>query len=157
MLMVLMSLLPVGLAQTWASVQHGMWYARSADFLQMPVLEVFRWMRTFGDTIFAAGILVFGWFVIGLSTGWSVAGARTDSVAAEAGGVGGSGGGYRPRTPAKSRTRSTTWSGGWSSVGNCLPRLTHAVCMPKGIGPLDVRHGVVAHEKDPARRRQAER
>ena len=72
MLMVLMSLLPVGLAQTWASVQHGMWYARSADFLQMPVLEVFRWMRTFGDTIFAAGILVFGWFVIGLSTGWSV-------------------------------------------------------------------------------------
>ena len=50
----------------------------------LPVLEVFRWMRTFGDTIFAAGILVFGWFVIGLSTGLSVAGARTDSVAAEA-------------------------------------------------------------------------
>ena len=83
MLMVVMSLLPVGLAQTWASVQHGMWYARSADFLQMPVLEVFRWMRTFGDTIFAAGILVFGWFVIGLSTGWSVEGERTDSVAVE--------------------------------------------------------------------------
>ena len=33
-LMVVVSLLPVGLAQTWASVEHGMWYARSAEFLQ---------------------------------------------------------------------------------------------------------------------------
>ncbi len=41
-LMVLLSLLPVGLAQTWASVEHGMWYARSAEFLQTPVLEVAR-------------------------------------------------------------------------------------------------------------------
>ena len=38
-LMVLLSLLPVGLAQTWASFEHGMWYARSAEFLQTPVLE----------------------------------------------------------------------------------------------------------------------
>ena len=83
-LMVLMSLLPVGLAQTWASVQHGMWYARSAEFLQTPVLEVFRWLRTVGDTIFAAGMVVFGWFVVGLSTGWSIEGERSDAVAAEA-------------------------------------------------------------------------
>jgi len=33
-LMVLISVLPVGLMQTWASVEHGMWYARSAEFLQ---------------------------------------------------------------------------------------------------------------------------
>ena len=78
-LMVLMSLLPVGLAQTWASVEHGMWYARSAEFLQTPVLEVFRWLRSIGDTIFAVGILAIGWFVIGLSTGWSVRGARPDA------------------------------------------------------------------------------
>ena len=78
-LMVLMSLLPVGLAQTWASVEHGMWYARSAEFLQTPVLEVFRWLRSIGDTIFAVGILAIGWFVIGLSAGWSVRGARSDS------------------------------------------------------------------------------
>ena len=32
--MVLLSLLPVGLMQTWASVEHGNWYARSAEFLQ---------------------------------------------------------------------------------------------------------------------------
>ena len=78
-LMVLMSLLPVGLAQTWASVEHGMWYARSAEFLQTPVLEVFRWLRSVGDTIFAVGILAIGWFVIGLSAGWSVRGVRSDA------------------------------------------------------------------------------
>lgn len=77
-LMVLLSLLPVGLAQTWASFEHGMWYARSAEFLQNDVLEVIRWLRSIGDTIFALGILAMGWFVIGLSAGWSKAGARED-------------------------------------------------------------------------------
>ena len=77
-LMVLLSLLPVGLAQTWASVEHGMWYARSAEFLQTPSLEVARWLRSIGDTIFAVGMLAFGWFVIGLTTGWSVRGQRED-------------------------------------------------------------------------------
>lgn len=78
-LMVLLSLLPVGLAQTWASFEHGMWYARAAEFLQTPVLEVFRWLRSIDDTIFAAGILALGWFVIGLSTGWSVGPTRQDA------------------------------------------------------------------------------
>ena len=77
-LMVLLSLLPVGLAQTWASVEHGMWYARSSEFLQTPWLEVARWLRSIGDTIFAVGILALGWFVIGLSTGWSGRRVRHD-------------------------------------------------------------------------------
>jgi nitric oxide reductase subunit B len=79
-LMVLLSLLPVGLAQTWASVEHGMWYARSEEFLQLPLLETLRWLRAPGDTIFAAGILAVGWFVIGLSTGWSLKGERSDAT-----------------------------------------------------------------------------
>lgn len=78
-LMVLLSLLPVGLAQTWASVEHGMWYARSEQFLQTPVLEWLRWMRAPGDTLFALGILALGWFVVGLSKGWSVKGEREDA------------------------------------------------------------------------------
>ena len=82
-LMVLLSLLPVGLAQTWASVEHGMWYARSAEFLQTPWLEVVRWLRSIGDTIFAAGMLALGWFVIGLSTGWSAGRRREDAPVAE--------------------------------------------------------------------------
>ncbi len=77
-LQVLLSVLPVGLMQTWASVEHGMWYARSAEFLQTPLLETFRWLRVIGDTLFAIGILAFGWFHLGLTTGWSIKGIRTD-------------------------------------------------------------------------------
>ena len=82
-LQILLSLLPVGLAQTWASVEHGMWYARSAEFLQTPTLELFRWLRVVGDTVLALGILAFGWFHLGLTTGWSIAGLRSDSTGQE--------------------------------------------------------------------------
>jgi nitric oxide reductase subunit B len=71
-LMVLLSLLPVGLLQTWASVEHGFWYARSAEFLQTDLMNTLRWLRVIGDTIFAAGVLALGWFVLGLKTGWSL-------------------------------------------------------------------------------------
>jgi nitric oxide reductase subunit B len=77
-LMVLLSLLPVGLLQTWASVEHGMWYARSAEFLQQPLMQNLRWLRIIGDTIFAAGALGLGWFVLGLKTGWSIEGQSED-------------------------------------------------------------------------------
>ncbi|MBI5762508.1 MAG: nitric-oxide reductase large subunit [Planctomycetes bacterium] len=71
-LMVLLSLLPVGLLQTWASVEHGLWYARSAEFLQTPTMETLRWLRIVGDTIFATGVIALGWFILGLYTGWSI-------------------------------------------------------------------------------------
>ncbi|MCK6486502.1 MAG: nitric-oxide reductase large subunit [Phycisphaerae bacterium] len=71
-LMVTISLLPVGLMQTWASVERGMWYARSAEFLQTPLMDVLRWLRVVGDTIFATGVIALGWFVLGLKTGWSI-------------------------------------------------------------------------------------
>ena len=70
--MVLISVLPVGLAQTVASHEHGLWYARSAEFLQQDWLATVRWLRVIGDTIFAIGTLALAWFVIGLKTGWSV-------------------------------------------------------------------------------------
>jgi nitric oxide reductase subunit B len=68
----------IGLMQTWASVEHGMWYARSAEFLQHGVMNDLRWMRVIGDTIFAFGAVGIGWFVLGLKTGWSHAGPRTE-------------------------------------------------------------------------------
>ena len=74
--MVLLSLLPVGLMQTWASVEHGTWYARSAEFMQTPTMDTLRWLRVVGDTIFAVGMLALGWFVLGLKTGWSITGER---------------------------------------------------------------------------------
>jgi nitric oxide reductase subunit B len=70
-LMVLLSLLPIGLAQAWASVEHGLWYARSADFLQLPVMQTLRWLRIVGDTIFLVGVAALAWFMLGLLTGWS--------------------------------------------------------------------------------------
>ncbi len=69
--MVLLSMLPVGLMQAWASVEHGTWYARSAEFLQQPLLQHLRWGRAIGDSLFALGALVLGWFVLGLVTGHS--------------------------------------------------------------------------------------
>lgn len=73
-LMAVLSLLPLGLLQTMASVQHGLWYARSAEFMQTPILDFIRWLRVIGDTIFALGALGLGWFVVGLKTGHSVKG-----------------------------------------------------------------------------------
>ena len=71
-LMVLISVLPVGLAQTWVSVKYGLWYARSADFMQGDTLSLFRWLRVIGDTIFALGTVSLAWFIVGLKTGWSI-------------------------------------------------------------------------------------
>lgn len=62
--MVVISLLPVGLMQTWASVKYGYWYARSAEFMQTDIMEILRWLRAPGDTIFAIGAVMFVLFVI---------------------------------------------------------------------------------------------
>lgn len=69
--MCVLSLLPVGLMQTAASVEHGYWYARSAEFMQTPVLNAFRWMRVPGDTLFFLGAVALVVFVGGLKTGSS--------------------------------------------------------------------------------------
>ena len=70
-LMIVMSLLPIGLMQTWTSIEHGLWYARSAEYLQQPVMESLRWLRTIGDTVFLIGVGTLAYFVVGLITGWS--------------------------------------------------------------------------------------
>jgi len=70
-LMVALSLLPIGLLQTAASVETGLWFARSAEFLQTPLLEHLRWLRIVGDGVFLSGVGALAWFVLGLRTGWS--------------------------------------------------------------------------------------
>jgi nitric oxide reductase subunit B len=57
------SLLPVGLAQTWASVDQGYWYARSTEFLGSPLMQTLRWMRVPGDTLFAISAVVLVLFI----------------------------------------------------------------------------------------------
>lgn len=69
MAMVMLSLLPMGLMQTWASVERGYWYARSAEFMQTGVMEVLRWLRIPGDTLFALGAIALSLFVARLTAG----------------------------------------------------------------------------------------
>jgi nitric oxide reductase subunit B len=69
--MVVIGLLPIGLMQTWAAVEHGYWYARSPEFLQTPLLDTFRWLRVLGDTIFTVGVVALVLFVYGLISGHS--------------------------------------------------------------------------------------
>ncbi|QKG29943.1 nitric-oxide reductase large subunit [Campylobacter sp. RM16187] len=59
MLMILTSLLPIGIYQAVASLEVGMWYARSAEFLQSEHLQMLRWIRMIGDTIFIVGGICF--------------------------------------------------------------------------------------------------
>ena len=67
--MMLLSLLPIGLMQTAESISNGYWSARSPEFLQTDIMQFWRWMRVFGDTIFALGAVAFVWFALGLIFG----------------------------------------------------------------------------------------
>ena len=62
-LMALLTLLPLGVLQLSAVLEHGYWYARSAEFMTQPIVHLLIWMRVPGDTIFAIGMLLFTWFV----------------------------------------------------------------------------------------------
>ena len=62
-LMAFLSLLPVGMLQTLASVEHGLWYARSAEFMQTDLMDTLRWLRVPGDTIFGIGACVLAYFI----------------------------------------------------------------------------------------------
>ncbi len=71
MAMCVLSLLPVGLLQTQASVEHSYWYARSSEFMQTDLMQTLRWMRVPGDTVFFLGAVALVLFVAGLKTGHS--------------------------------------------------------------------------------------
>jgi nitric oxide reductase subunit B len=74
--MILLSILPIGIKQTIASVDHGIWYARSMEFMQSPSMHTLRLLRMIGDTIFAFGSVGLVYFVVGLKTGWSISGLK---------------------------------------------------------------------------------
>ncbi|QQS40895.1 MAG: nitric-oxide reductase large subunit [Acidobacteriota bacterium] len=65
-LMIVVSLLPIGLLQTYESITTGYWSARSPEFMQQDIMHVLRWMRIFGDIVFALGAVLFVWFALGL-------------------------------------------------------------------------------------------
>ncbi|PLC52182.1 nitric oxide reductase large subunit [Pollutimonas nitritireducens] len=63
-LMIGTSLLPIGIIQAYASITEGMWYARSEEFMQQPILQTLRWVRTFGDVVFIVGAFAIFWQVV---------------------------------------------------------------------------------------------
>ncbi|MEF9979481.1 MAG: nitric-oxide reductase large subunit [Thermomonas sp.] len=63
-LMALLTLLPMGVLQLNAALEHGYWFARSADFMNRPIIDMLVWMRMPGDLLFSAGALLLGWFVL---------------------------------------------------------------------------------------------
>jgi nitric oxide reductase subunit B len=63
-LMLFTSLLPVGFIQFVASASEGLWYARSEAFMQQPLLETLRWIRTIGDVVFIVGAVTVAWQVV---------------------------------------------------------------------------------------------
>jgi nitric oxide reductase subunit B len=62
-MMVLMTLLPIGLLQLNAALNHGYWYARSAEFMGQPLIHALVWLRVPGDIVFSAAALVLAWVV----------------------------------------------------------------------------------------------
>jgi hypothetical protein len=66
MLEIVLSLLPVGLMQTYQSVSVGYWSARSSEFMQTDLMQTLRWLRMIGDTVFALGAISFVYFALNL-------------------------------------------------------------------------------------------
>jgi nitric oxide reductase subunit B len=64
--MALLTLLPIGIIQLNAAIEHGYWYARSAELMQQPLIHLLVWLRVPGDTIFSVGALALAWFVVRL-------------------------------------------------------------------------------------------
>jgi nitric oxide reductase subunit B len=62
-LMALLTLLPLGVLQLQAAFEHGYAFARSAEFMNKPMIHLLVWMRMPGDLTFAAGSLLLAWFV----------------------------------------------------------------------------------------------
>lgn len=61
-----LTLLPLGTMQLLAAIEHGYSYARSAEFMQKPIVELLVWMRMPGDVIFSVGAVALTWFVFRL-------------------------------------------------------------------------------------------
>jgi nitric oxide reductase subunit B len=65
-LMALLTLLPIGALQLLAAIDEGYWYARSAEFMHQPLIELLVWLRVPGDTLFSIGAVLLAWFVLRL-------------------------------------------------------------------------------------------
>jgi nitric oxide reductase subunit B len=63
-LMIATTMLPIGIMQFLASADQGLWYARSAEFLQQHHVITLHWLRTVGDVLFIIGALSIIWQIV---------------------------------------------------------------------------------------------
>lgn len=62
----MLTLLPMGVLQLEANIEHGYWFARSAEVTDRPIIDVLVWLRTPADIIFAVGALLVATMVASL-------------------------------------------------------------------------------------------
>ncbi len=65
-MMVFMSLVPAGIYQAWASIDKGMWFARSPAIVHSKIMETLVWLRVPGDMVFAVGAVLLALYAIKL-------------------------------------------------------------------------------------------
>ena len=53
--MVLLDMFPAGILQFQAVVEKGLWFARSAEFIDSNAFQTLTWMRIVGGSIFVLG------------------------------------------------------------------------------------------------------
>jgi len=75
-MMVFISLVPAGIYQAWASVEKGMWFARSPEIVHSRLMETLVWLRVPGDVVFAIGTVFLALFA------WRLLVARKERIAA---------------------------------------------------------------------------
>lgn len=65
MLMVILDLFPAGAIQFKSVLDHGLWFARSNDFITSSAFESLTWMRGIGASIFLfGGVIPLTWFIV---------------------------------------------------------------------------------------------
>lgn len=62
-MMTFLSLLPQGIWQTYISIEHGYYFARTAEFMHSPLMQAFVWLRVPGDLVFSLGVFTLVWVV----------------------------------------------------------------------------------------------
>ena len=70
-MMVIISLVPAGIYQAWASVSQGLWFARSPEVVHSHLMETLVWMRVPGDVVFSIGVVFLALFAARLLRGGS--------------------------------------------------------------------------------------
>ena len=81
MLMVVLDLFPAGAIQFKHVVEQGLWFGRSAEFIEGSVFKSFTWLRGIGASLFYfGGVLPLAWFVITRMRGMKVLQPGTSTI-----------------------------------------------------------------------------